>query len=60
MAQVAMDSTIKAYLPPQILNLISDLDFYPTSYRESVRRFIISYKKFLIYNNKHNIKLVPV
>lgn len=31
---------IKPYLPPEVLNLIKDIDKYRLSYHESCRRFI--------------------
>lgn len=58
MINAVMDSELKAYLPCEILELISDLDYYPISYREGVRRFCVSLKRLYLYNKSQKFVAV--
>ena len=43
---------IKAYLPSQVLGLISDMDYYHLSYAESCRRFAYCMERSLMIDRR--------
>ena len=57
MLHALMDSELKAYLPSDVLNLITDMDYYPISFRENIRRFCTCLKRLFFANGG---KFVPV
>jgi hypothetical protein len=50
--QCMANKQIKAYLPDGILTLISDMDYYSLSFRESCRRFRYCFERSHMLNHR--------